>query len=197
MDITLSRGKVLTFISSEKGLLCRIIQDDRGITLGPVETNELVSCLENIFDLAELSWKNLPAQEATERIYLYHLGYGSYAAVSNFRGNKYCDIRRYWLPPTADEPLPSKIGVVLNSDEVNMINGLRSDILLLFERPVESCWCRLDEPCRRCRPFLRRQFATVPSRPYHNRHAAVSRMPFHYESDLEPPPTYSNHTYGW
>lgn len=147
MDVVLSRGKKAKFLVHEDTIQCYLSRNEKGVVLGPVETNELINCIHTIIVDAESSWKNKIDD------YHHHLGYGTYATLAKFGGQIYCDIRRWWRPPLSDTPVPTKTGLVLAIEDIAALIGLQREIQRLFTSPIDPCECRLNGPCRRCRPF--------------------------------------------
>lgn len=148
MEVILSRGKKVKFLLYEDNLHCRISRFDKGIYLGAVETNALVNKLNSLFNEARALFNS-----SADKIYHYHLGFGVYTSITKFRGTTYCDIRRWWIPPTSHTPVPTKTGIVLTEEDISSLVNLQTDIKNLFPSPIEPCDCQSTQPCRRCRPF--------------------------------------------
>lgn len=151
MDISLSNTRHIKFVRKPNGVFCRISRADKGIVLGSVETFSLIHFLETIFDEPASSTQTTGPEETCRQ----HLGFGTFAIVYNFLDRIYCDVRRWCRPGTSDDPVPTRIGIVLNESDVLTILSHQSDIEKLFTLPITPCTCVPQQYCRRCRPFVR------------------------------------------
>ena len=154
MDILLSHGKIAKFLKDSEGVTCRIAKGQRAISLGYVETNAFISCLDTIIAAAKESWTTAAAD--VERAYHRHLGFRIYATVSEFKGAVYVDIRQWWVPSETSPEVPTKTGVILSEADIETLAAVREDLLTLYPSPVEPCRCASRGRCARCRPTKNR-----------------------------------------
>ena len=104
----------------------------------------------------------------SESEYSYHLGYGTFLRVLCYKGTRYYDVRRYWKPEGHQEPVPTKNGLYMNSDEFAQLKNCITDITKAIPDVLRvnacECWFLPNQlqTCARCFPFDF-QNAWVPS----------------------------------
>ena len=118
----------------------------------------LLDSVDAISTDADEAFARLDSTDKCE--YSLHLGYGSYITCEMFLGQKYYDIRRYWLPPNGESSVPTAKGSKLRQDEFTLLKShsqiMYSVLPELYD--VEECQCLSGNQlqfltCTRCNPF--------------------------------------------
>lgn len=127
----------------------------KGIALIASQLKQLIDCAATINESAEKALRDMKNNE-----YSVHLGYGSYITVKNSYG-KWFDIRKFFKPDGCKDPIHTKKGAMINTDEFEKFVSIIPKILEHFPelQNVQACDCMFQGnqmayfQCRACNPF--------------------------------------------
>lgn len=135
----------------------RMYPTKKGIALNPVQMKTFLDAI--IVVDAEVD--TFLTANPNEVKYQSHLGYGTYFTVEIFNGYRYYDVRRYFIPNGQNERIPTKIGIKLRKDQVEIIKNETSAIMNAVPelKEIGACECMFQAnqlgflTCARCNPF--------------------------------------------
>ena len=127
----------------------------RGVYLKPNQMKNLLLCASTLVTDAEMAFSNGQME------YRSHLGYGVYAIVTKFKGQKYIDIRRFWKPADAIEAVATTNGCLMKLDEFDKFLKLIPIIHQNYPELnlIQDCQCMFQPnqlgylQCSMCNPF--------------------------------------------
>ena len=151
-----STNKVLDYSSDMTSNIYFTREGAPPIKLSPVQASQLFISFETIDQDAETCWTALPKD--AKREYSHHLGWGCFLTVLIYNGHTYYDIRRWWLPPGAENPVPTRMGIRLTQSEVNKLKSFQMELYGAVPEigNVEPCDCYTGTKylqCQRCNPL--------------------------------------------
>lgn len=162
MEVHLGNHKYFTVIVHMEGykiVLAEEKPNGKRIQLNRTQAKTLMDSLQTIDTEAEAVWAALPPDAVQE--FRRHLGYGVYLTVKVYNNQRYYDIRKWWIPPTCKDAVPTKIGLNLTTDQCSKLRDSRQKLLETAPQlegigPCE-CWLSAEEfsfiNCRRCNPW--------------------------------------------
>ena len=142
---------------SDKDIYLRRAEEPKNpIRLNPIQAFQMFNALETIEDLAEEAWKKL--SDGSKKEYSCHIGWNVFVTLLEFRGEKYFDVRRWWVPPSQANAVPTKIGIRLSKSNVATLKNFRADLVAAVPEigDVGPCDCFLGTQfltCLRCNPY--------------------------------------------
>ena len=161
MELSLGNQKFLT-IENNSTSNCRTKLwhkfNGKCIKLSNIQTKMMLHALDIIDNGANIAWEHLDVE--AKREYQYHLGFGMNLTLSLYRGSRYYDIRLWCLPPSYTHPIPTRVGITLNSEQVKVLREARNTIIETIPEleEIEPCECWLEiglftTTCQRCNPW--------------------------------------------
>ena len=162
MDLLLGKEKYLIVKEANKGnfeiQLCEKLPNGKNIRLNKTQAKMLVDSLQSIDTDAQKAWDSMHPDDQKE--FRVHLGYGVYLTVNVYKNYTYYDIRRWWLPPSCEFAVPTKIGIHLTADQCAVLRQARAKLIetvpgLEGIGPCD-CWFKPEFNCincRRCNPW--------------------------------------------
>ena len=129
----------------------------RPVRLCPEQVAELFISLNTIDEEATTAWVNITENEKHD--FSHHLGWGIFLTVMPYRGKRYYDIRKWWMPQNSPSIKARRTGIRLGEREFAKLNDLKAVIFAAIpeiERAEPCLRCRNQSEymrCERCQPF--------------------------------------------
>ena len=132
----------------------------KGIRLNLTQARCLSQLFETLDNNVARAWKASGAYAEPE--YSVPLGWGTYITVSKFHDVVYYDIRRFWKPPGASDPVATRRGINLTKPEAQTLANLLPSVGTVIPSYNDidiECWCAGQQnqlafaQCSRCNPF--------------------------------------------
>lgn len=139
----------------------KTIPTKTGIHLIPAQLKQLIDCAGTIEESADKAIQQNP--DTSE--YSVHLGFGTYLTVKIINNFKWFDIRRFFKPDGCTDPVHTRKGAMLRSEEFNRIVELIPRILEHSPelKNIQPCDCLFGNQlgyicCKQCNPFYATDF---------------------------------------
>ena len=156
MDLHLGKDKYFVVEEGSNGFeikLCEKLPNGKNIRLNKTQAKMLVDSLQSIDTDADKAWASMHPDD--QREFRIHLGYGVYLTVNVYQNYRYYDIRRWWVPPSCEVAVPTKIGIHLTADQCAVIREARGKVIdtvpALEGIGPCKCWFSPELSCLRCR----------------------------------------------
>jgi hypothetical protein len=146
-----------TFLSIENTRIRLWQPNGKSIELSNIQTKMLLDGMDIIDNGADVAWEHLDAEAKHE--YQYHLGFRVNLTLSLYRGARFYDVRRWWMPANCTNPIATRTGITLNAEQAKVLREARSTIIQTIPALEEigpcECWLEIGlfTRCQRCNPW--------------------------------------------